>query len=283
MTDTSPKPFVFVLMPFEKSFDDIYQLGIKAACLESGAYGERVDEQVFDDTILQRIVNQITKADLIVADMTGRNANVFYETGYAHALGKRVILLTQRGEDIPFDLKHHPHIIYGGRITELKSELHKRITWALSHPTKSSKQYLPPLQLFFQAIPLVNNPVITMEWYRNNYLDLVFNAQNEIRFSIRSIEFQIALITPGGYEHRSETGPRSGIAQADGSYLHFFEETYGALPGGWKTNIHIYLAPSETIEFEKEYQLTVRAFSDVAPLDFPFRLFLKDASSNKKS
>jgi hypothetical protein len=40
--------------------------------------------------------------------MTGRNPNVFYEVGYAHALGKIVLLLTQNGDDIPFDLKHRP-------------------------------------------------------------------------------------------------------------------------------------------------------------------------------
>ena len=123
MPDTQPKPFVFVLMPFDRSFDDIYQLGIKAACHEVGAYSERVDEQQYDGSILERVYNQISKADLLIADMTGRNPNVFYEVGYAHALGKRVILLTQRSEDIPFDLKHFPHIIYGGSITGLKDQL----------------------------------------------------------------------------------------------------------------------------------------------------------------
>ena len=74
------------------------------------------------------------KADLIVADLTGRNPNVFYETGYAHALNKRVILLTQRAEDIPFDLKDYPHVVYGGRIFQLKPELEKRIRWFLANP-----------------------------------------------------------------------------------------------------------------------------------------------------
>lgn len=117
---TTPKYFVFILMPFSSEFDDIYELGIKAACTDSGAYAERVDEQIFHSSILERIYNQIARADLIVADMTGRNPNVFYECGYAHALGKRVVLLTQNSEDIPFDLKHYPHIVYEGKITNLK-------------------------------------------------------------------------------------------------------------------------------------------------------------------
>jgi hypothetical protein len=60
-------------MPFDKSFDDIYKFGIKAACEEAGAYCERVDEQIFLESMLERIYNQIAKADIIVADMTGRN------------------------------------------------------------------------------------------------------------------------------------------------------------------------------------------------------------------
>lgn len=105
---TTPKPFCFVLMPFEPSFSDVYEIGIKETCTTAGAYCERVDEQIFDGRILDRIYNQISKADFIIADMTGRNANVFYEVGYAHALGKRTILLTQKSDDIPFDLKHFP-------------------------------------------------------------------------------------------------------------------------------------------------------------------------------
>lgn len=108
---TTPKPFCFVLMPFSEAFDDVYRLGIKDACASAGAYCERVDEQIFHERILDRVYNQIAKADLVIADMTNRNANVFYEVGYAHALGKLTILLTQNADDIPFDLKHFPHII----------------------------------------------------------------------------------------------------------------------------------------------------------------------------
>jgi nucleoside 2-deoxyribosyltransferase len=51
-------------------------------------------------------------ASLTVADCTGRNPNVFYEIGLAHALGKPVILITQNSEDIPFDVTHIRYIQY---------------------------------------------------------------------------------------------------------------------------------------------------------------------------
>jgi hypothetical protein len=119
-------------MPFDKKFDDVYQLGIKQTSEEVGAYAERVDEQDFVGNMMERVFNQISKADVIVADMTGRNPNVFYEVGYAHALGKVVLLLTQRAADIPFDLKQQPHIIYGESIVGLRQRLGPKLKWAIA-------------------------------------------------------------------------------------------------------------------------------------------------------
>ena len=146
--DTRPKAFVFVLMPFSDEFRDVYELGIKPACQAANAYSERVDEQIFQESILERIYNQIAKADLIIADMTGRNPNVFYETGYAHALGKKVILLTNQSDDIPFDLKHYQHIIYEGSIVSIKDELESSINWHLQQPTVPMIDPLHALDFF---------------------------------------------------------------------------------------------------------------------------------------
>lgn len=136
---TGPKPFVFVLMPFDDKFTDAYQLGIKEAAKEVGAYAERVDEQMYSEGILERIFNQIAKADVLVADMTGRNENVFYEVGYAHALDKVVVLLTQNADDIPFDLKHRPHLVYDGKATKLRAELPKWLSWAIVESRRRSQ------------------------------------------------------------------------------------------------------------------------------------------------
>ena len=55
MEATNPKTFVFVLMPFAVKFKDGYEVGIKQACKDAGAYCERVDEQIFEGNILARI------------------------------------------------------------------------------------------------------------------------------------------------------------------------------------------------------------------------------------
>jgi nucleoside 2-deoxyribosyltransferase len=119
-------PFVFVLMPFDDALNEMYQLAIKPACDAAGTRAERVDEQVVRGSIPQWIYNQIGAADYLIAEMSGKNANVFYETGYAHALGKTVLLLTRQKSDIPFDVQHYQHIVYDGLI-ELRDEIEKRL------------------------------------------------------------------------------------------------------------------------------------------------------------
>jgi hypothetical protein len=130
-------------MPFSPDFNDIYKIGIKETAERLGAYAERVDEQMFEGAMLERIINQINKADVIVADMTGKNPNVFFEVGYAHALGKMIIHITQTADDIPFDLKHYQHIIYEGKIAQLRTELGRRLEWALAQNPESPPETSP--------------------------------------------------------------------------------------------------------------------------------------------
>lgn len=117
-------------MPFDKSFDDIYKMGIKETAAQLDILAERVDEQIFQEGILERIYRQIDAAEIIIADMSGQNANVFYEVGYAHAKEKICLLLTSNADDIPFDLKHHRHIVYGDSITSLRDMLTDELVWA---------------------------------------------------------------------------------------------------------------------------------------------------------
>jgi hypothetical protein len=158
---TTPKPFVFVLMPFNPKFDDIYKFGIKGAAEEAGAYAERVDEQIFTEGFLDRVFNQINKADVIVADMTGGNPNVFYEVGYAHALGKIVLLLIKDTSDIPSDLRHRPHIVYEGSIEKLKASLLQKISWAINETTRTQAlSHESPFEISVNGtlIPIGNLP-----------------------------------------------------------------------------------------------------------------------------
>ena len=104
--------YVFVQIPFRQKFKNIYELGIKTAVESLGMRCEKVDEIKLPHDILQKIYECIRKADIIISEMTDKSPNVFYETGYAHALGKPTILLSQRKKDSPFDVEHFKQIIY---------------------------------------------------------------------------------------------------------------------------------------------------------------------------
>ena len=129
MKKTIVKPFIFTLIPMHLDFNNVYQAGIKVACFNAGADCERVDESIFAEGALERFNTQITKANIIISDVTGRNPDVLFETGFACALKKQVILLTQNVNDIPFDIKHYPHILYDENIVRLREEIEKRLQW----------------------------------------------------------------------------------------------------------------------------------------------------------
>jgi nucleoside 2-deoxyribosyltransferase len=137
------KSFIFVLMPFDRrKFLNIYILGIKGACEEAGCICERVDEQYVSGNkiILHQVFEQIEKADIIIADMSGLNPNVFYEVGFAHAYKKDMILLTQNDDEIPFDLKPFQYETYSAdNIPELKEKLIKKVKWIISKKLSEKK------------------------------------------------------------------------------------------------------------------------------------------------
>jgi hypothetical protein len=281
MDNTAPKPFVFVLMPFSKGYDDIYQVGIKPACKNAGAYAERVDEQLFQESILDRVYNQIAKADIIISDMTGRNPNVFYETGYAHALGKAVILMTQNAEDIPFDLKHYPHIIYKGRITELIPEIEKRVKYLISQPTKKiTKEAF--VEFYIDGATLTNKPILKYE-IKEEYIDRLYlklDAHNPICNIIQIQRFQIGLDTSIVFNFSEavlssyDKKIMNIIKQPNGRYLHFLNETIEIFPGAWDTiYIQIYGRGKEShMPIGHIEPFSVRIFTEKGVTEYPFEM-----------
>ena len=103
---------IFVIMPFTLEWSNrIWQKMIKPTIEKKGLVPVRADD-LFGQDIMEDIWSGILSARLVIADITNRNPNVFYELGIAHCLGKEVILLTQNKDDIPFDLNRYRHIIY---------------------------------------------------------------------------------------------------------------------------------------------------------------------------
>ncbi len=120
------KKKIFVVMPFDDSFNDIYVLGIRETAEKLGYVVERADEIEHIGSIIDLIQEKITNCDAIIADTTDSNPNVFYEIGYAHGIKRPVLFICKEGKPIPFDLQSINYIIYKN-IVDLRIRLENRL------------------------------------------------------------------------------------------------------------------------------------------------------------
>ncbi|MBN8491702.1 MAG: hypothetical protein J0M00_09800 [Burkholderiales bacterium] len=104
----------FVIMPLNEELEEIYERVLKPVVSSEPVLMQcvRGDEVFSNKPIMGDVWESIQKAEIIIADLTGKNPNVMYELGLAHALWKKVILIAQSVDDLPFDLRHLRTIIY---------------------------------------------------------------------------------------------------------------------------------------------------------------------------
>lgn len=103
---------IFVLMPFANELKPVYEDNMKAVAQSAKMSIARGDDFFTSEQIMDEIWTAMVNAKIIVADCTGRDPNVFYEIGLAHAIGKPTILIAQNADDVPFDLRHRRYIHY---------------------------------------------------------------------------------------------------------------------------------------------------------------------------
>ena len=142
-TDTTAKEICFVIMPFggwfDKYYEDIYCPAISAA----GMTPKRADDLYRPSNIVQDIWTYTKKAKIILADLSNKNPNVFYELGLAHALAKPAILITQTIDDIPFDLRSLRIIDYDKNLPNWGETLGESIEKAIKETLDSPNETIP--------------------------------------------------------------------------------------------------------------------------------------------
>jgi len=121
------KDSVFVLTPFHKDMEETYEY-IREICYKVGLRSFKSDEFVHNNNeIFPSIVKSIVSSRLIIANIDGRNPNVFYELGLAHALGKPTLMIAKSISSVPFDLQSKTVIIYNDYY-DLKEKLSAALT-----------------------------------------------------------------------------------------------------------------------------------------------------------
>ena len=103
----------FVMQPFSGPLGTYFESVFKPAIEQAGLTAMRADAEIFGTgKIMDQIWRGIRAAKVLVAELTTKNPNVFYELGLAHALEKPVVLVSSNQEDVPFDLRHIRVILY---------------------------------------------------------------------------------------------------------------------------------------------------------------------------
>jgi hypothetical protein len=143
-------PTAFVIMPFRAELDEVYKHLIEPTLSTVGYDVVRADNIANQRNILSDIVAGIEGADLIIADLTDPNPNVYYELGIAHARLRPVILLTQSIESLPFDLQGYRAVPYGTNFIEA-DRMREQLAELASHALTGDMQFGNPVSDYLKA------------------------------------------------------------------------------------------------------------------------------------
>lgn len=213
------KRLAFVLMPFGEDFDVVYEKFIKPLFEGAGLDVHRADEIENNQNILRDVVEGIYRSDLIIADLTNNNPNVFYELGLAHALRKPVILITQSIAATPFDLKPYRLLEYSTHFAKIEDAKTKLAQYANGFLSGTSRFGSPVTDFLPETTgqglttgdltPAVISTIKSdfgdhLSIVTNNYTRIggvvrrISNGINEMRESVVSAKEQIDQITADG-------------------------------------------------------------------------------------
>ncbi len=118
--------------------------GTGVRCRDPGAFEKSPGSpsKLLNSVIIQDIFELIYSSSIVIADLSRKNPNVFYEIGIAHTLGKPVIPIAQNIDDVPFDLRHHRVLTYydngEGRVA-LRNDLESRLITLKEDVLKNTK------------------------------------------------------------------------------------------------------------------------------------------------
>lgn len=135
------RPTAFIVMQFSSPYNEVYSDVIKKLCEESKIEAIRADEIYGPGIIIKDVVDRIARSQIVIADISPTNPNVYFEVGYALALAKPIILLAQRRgteapSPLPFDLSAFRVLFYddsiGGKL-RLETGLRKHLKQILGN------------------------------------------------------------------------------------------------------------------------------------------------------
>jgi len=165
----------FVIMSFSPKLESLYKNGIKRVVCDVGFDCLRSDEAPSLQHITLQIQRLIRDASFVIADLTEEKPNCLYELGYAHGLGKRVILTARSGTGLAFDVSQFPCIFYESE-RDLRQQLREKIKGVvLRTRIRDRDRANDPWNGSFGGSALANGRLLTarvLRTYRDEEYDL---------------------------------------------------------------------------------------------------------------
>ncbi|MCB1066075.1 MAG: response regulator [Verrucomicrobiae bacterium] len=112
----------FIAMPFAKEYQENYD-AIGPAIQKAGYIPIRIDRESFTESILDKMFSEILRCKLMLFLTDGKNPNVFYEAGYAHALRKEIVTVARSVHGMPFDIRTRNAIFHNDDLEDLAEKL----------------------------------------------------------------------------------------------------------------------------------------------------------------
>ena len=137
------KGICFVLMPFREPFNQYFTEIYAPAIEEAGLIPKRADSLFKAGSVMRDIWEFIQNAVVIIAELTEKNPNVFYELGLTHAIGKPSILVSRSMYDVPFDIRSERTILYDVEQARWSDKLQEVITKAIQETLTSPSAAVP--------------------------------------------------------------------------------------------------------------------------------------------
>jgi nucleoside 2-deoxyribosyltransferase len=215
-------------MPFATEFDDVYatiKTSIETVIAPLGGKCFRLDDARPAGSITNRLLQEIQAAAICVADVTGNIPNVMWEVGYAMALGKPIILITQKISELPFDIKDMQSLSYD------RSQLSRSLGIPLQ------KMVLDTIQLI-----KVGSPVTKPSQDQN---ELVGTLLAELK-ELKSI---VASAVKGWEPSASNKTPHRELAMFEGAWINKESNThfYGKIVNGELIGPYSYMGENDAL------------------------------------
>ena len=168
---------------------------IKPVLEKNGYEVNRADNITQPGLITHQIIDELIESDLVIADLSSFNPNVFYELAVRHAAEKPIIHMIGEGENLPFDIANFRTIFYGIRIDQAekaKTDLDSQVISIINEPFVPNN----PIVMAKRFADIQKNLKSDVKTNSQDALILLLNQVSNLDSKFEKLNFEFQKISP---------------------------------------------------------------------------------------